>query len=72
MPKLVNTFSGDSDSDPKGVKCVINPDSHRNEHAQFLRLGVGLARKGWLEKADVINTLPLQKLKKELQKKRAK
>jgi DNA polymerase (family 10) len=37
----------------KGVKCVINPDSHRNEHAGFLRLGTGIARKGWLE--NVIN-----------------
>ncbi len=34
----------------KGVKCVINPDAHRNEHAGFLRLGAGIARKGWLEK----------------------
>jgi len=56
----------------KGVKCVINPDAHRNEHAMFLRLGVGIARKGWLEKTDVINTLPLEKLRKELAKKRAK
>jgi DNA polymerase (family 10) len=53
----------------KGVKCVINPDGHRNEHAMFLRLGVGIARKGWLTRADVINTLPLAKLRKELQKK---
>ena len=56
----------------KGVKCVINPDAHRNEHASFLRLGVGLARKGWLTKADVINTLPLEKLRKELAKKRSR
>lgn len=54
----------------KGVKCVINPDAHRNEHAGFLRLGVGVARKGWLTKADVINTLPLEKLRKELGRKR--
>jgi DNA polymerase (family 10) len=54
----------------KGVKCVINPDAHRNEHAQFLRLGIGVARKGWLTKGEVINTLPLDKLKKELAKKR--
>jgi DNA polymerase (family 10) len=54
----------------RGIKCVINPDAHRNEHAGFLRLGVGVARKGWLEKADVINTLPLEKLRKELQRKR--
>lgn len=39
----------------KGVKCVINPDAHRNEHAGFLRLGAGIARKGWLTREDVIN-----------------
>jgi DNA polymerase (family 10) len=56
----------------KGVKCVINPDTHRNAHAGFLRLGAGVARKGWLTKADVINTLPLAKLRHELARKRAK
>ncbi len=50
----------------KGVKCVINPDSHRNEHAGFLRLGSGVARKGWLEKGDVLNTLNLKLLLKQL------
>ncbi|HXI73673.1 MAG TPA: DNA polymerase/3'-5' exonuclease PolX [Verrucomicrobiae bacterium] len=55
----------------KGVQCVINPDSHRNEHAGFLRLGVGMARKGWLQKSDVINTLPLKLLQKELGRRRA-
>jgi DNA polymerase (family 10) len=50
----------------KGVKCVINPDSHRNEHAGFLRLGAGIARKGWLEKADTINALKLTQLMKKL------
>jgi DNA polymerase (family 10) len=54
----------------KGVKCVINCDAHRNEHAGFLRLGAGIARKGWLEKKDVINTLPLPALQKELKRKR--
>ena len=56
----------------KGVKCVINCDAHRLEHAGFLRLGAGIARKGWLTKADVINTLPLDKLLKELKKKRGR
>ncbi|MBC8243758.1 MAG: DNA polymerase/3'-5' exonuclease PolX [Verrucomicrobia bacterium] len=54
----------------KGVKCVINPDTHRNEDAGHLRLGAGIARKGWLTADDVINTLPLAKLRKELVKKR--
>ncbi|HVU07438.1 MAG TPA: DNA polymerase/3'-5' exonuclease PolX [Verrucomicrobiae bacterium] len=50
----------------KGVKCVINPDAHRNEHAGFLRLGAGIARKGWLERNDVVNTLTLKALKQRL------
>ncbi len=54
----------------KGVKCVINCDAHRFEHAGFLRLGAGIARKGWLEKKDVVNTLPLDKLRRELRRKR--
>jgi DNA polymerase (family 10) len=56
----------------KGVKCAINCDAHRLEHAGFLRLGAGIARKGWLEKKDVINTLPLEKLRAELQRKRSR
>ena len=56
----------------KGVKCVINPDAHRNAHAGFLRLGAGVARKGWLQKPDVVNTLTYSKLLAELQRKRYK
>ncbi len=56
----------------KGVKCVINCDAHRFEHAGFLRLGAGIARKGWLTKEDVVNTLPLKALLKELGRKRAR
>lgn len=54
----------------KGVKCVINCDAHRREHAQYLRVGAGIARKGWLTKRDVINTLPLNELIEALRKKR--
>ena len=56
----------------KGIKCVINCDAHRNEHAGFLRLGAGIARKGWLTRHDVINTLPLENLVNELKGKRAR
>lgn len=56
----------------KGVKCVINCDAHRFEHAAYLRLGAGIARKAGLTREDVINTLPLNQLRKELQRKRAK
>lgn len=55
----------------KCVKCVINCDSHNLNHVEFLRLGAGIARKGWLTAADVINTQPLSKLKKLLKSKRS-
>lgn len=54
----------------KGVKCVINPDAHRNEQAGYLRLGAGVARKGWLTKDDVVNTLSLKDLMRNLGSKR--
>jgi len=50
----------------RGVKCVINSDAHRNEHAGFLRLGAGIARKGWLTRSNVVNALPSAELKKIL------
>ena len=55
----------------KGVKCVINPDAHRTERLQELWFGIGVARKGWLTKADVMNCLPLGKIEAELARKRA-
>ena len=43
----------------RGVKVVISTDSHNTLHLPFIRYGVTMARRGWLEKADVINTLPV-------------
>jgi DNA polymerase (family 10) len=54
----------------KGVKCAINPDAHHPSHFQFLAHGVGIARKGWLTRADVVNTLPLGKIEAVLAAKR--
>src|SRR5438105_3699010 len=50
----------------KGVKCVINPDAHRAERLHDLWFGIGIARKGWLTKAEVMNCLPLGKIEKAL------
>ena len=50
----------------KGVKCVVNCDAHRLDHFGYLRLGAGVARKGWLTKGDVVNTLTLAELRKAL------
>ena len=54
----------------KGVKCVINPDAHRTERLQDLWFGIGIARKGWLIKDDVMNCLPLGKIETALRAKR--
>src|SRR6266404_2616070 len=54
----------------KGVKCVINPDAHRTERLQDLWFGIGIARKGWLTKEDVVNCLPLAEMEHALQTKR--
>src|SRR6201993_4744488 len=42
----------------RGVKVVISTDSHVASNLSFIRYGVVMARRGWLEKKDVINTLP--------------
>jgi DNA polymerase (family 10) len=52
----------------KGVKCAINPDAHSIDDLQFLAVGVGIARKGWLTKQDVINCLPLREVEKALKR----
>jgi DNA polymerase (family X) len=54
----------------KGVKSVINPDAHRTERLQDLWFGIGIARKGWLTKEDVMNCLPLSKIERALKAKR--
>jgi DNA polymerase (family 10) len=54
----------------KGVKCVINPDAHRVERLQDLWFGIGIARKGWLTREDVVNCSPLSKIETLLQAKR--
>jgi DNA polymerase (family 10) len=55
----------------KGVKCAINPDAHSTAGLQDLIFGVGIARKGWLTKNDVINTLPLARIESVLKAKRS-
>src|SRR5713101_4606523 len=42
----------------RGVKVVISTDSHSTGNLAYIRYGVTMARRGWLEKHDVINTLP--------------
>jgi DNA polymerase (family 10) len=51
-----------------GVKLVINTDSHRLEQLDFMRFGIGTARRGWCQAKDILNTLPLKELETYLNK----
>src|SRR5467141_3893418 len=43
----------------RGVRVVISTDSHNTANLAFIRHGVTMARRGWLERKDVTNTLPV-------------
>jgi len=45
-----------------GVKFAINTDSHSLNHLSLMRFGVAVARRGWLEKEHIINTLDIEEL----------
>ncbi|MFC1727705.1 hypothetical protein ACFL0Y_04240, partial [Patescibacteria group bacterium] len=45
-----------------GVKIVISTDSHSLEQMSLMKYGVDVARRGWAEKGDVLNTLPYGKI----------
>ncbi len=49
-----------------GVKIVINTDSHHTSHLDKIRFGILQARRAWLTKKDVLNTLPLSKFAKAM------
>jgi DNA polymerase (family X) len=49
-----------------GVKIVINTDSHHTSHLDKIRYGILQARRAWLTKDDVLNTLPAQKFSKAM------
>jgi DNA polymerase (family 10) len=46
----------------KSVKIAICPDSHTVKGMEDFRYGVGIARKGWLAKHDVINCLDAREI----------
>jgi DNA polymerase (family 10) len=49
-----------------GVKIVINTDSHHTSHMEKIRYGITQARRAWLTKDDVLNTLPMQTFAKAI------
>ncbi len=51
-----------------GLKFSINTDSHNPGHLSRMRLGVGMAQRGWVTKPETINALPLDGLRHVLTK----
>jgi len=49
-----------------GVKIVINTDSHHTSHLDKIRYGILQARRAWLTKNDVLNTLPAAEFAKAM------
>jgi DNA polymerase (family X) len=46
----------------KDVKLVIDSDAHHPVHFGFLKFGIGQARRGWAEKSNILNTMPVDEL----------
>jgi DNA polymerase (family 10) len=51
-----------------GCKLAINTDAHDKDELRNIQFGIAMARRGWLSRADVINTMPLEKLRTFLEK----
>jgi DNA polymerase (family 10) len=54
-----------------GVKIVIDSDAHSIDHLRFMRYGIDQARRGWIEKAHVLNTLKWPDFQRWLKRKRS-
>ncbi|MCX6135937.1 MAG: DNA polymerase/3'-5' exonuclease PolX [Ignavibacteriales bacterium] len=50
----------------KGVRVAINPDAHTMNGLKDVRFGVGIARKGWLTRQDVLNSMTLKEVQQFL------
>ncbi len=54
------------DARREGVAFCINTDSHAVEQMRYMNYGVSVARRGWAQKDDVVNTMEYNKFKKWL------
>ena len=50
------------------IKLVIDTDSHAASHLSYMRYGVSVARRGWAEAPDIVNTFSLTKMRQLLQR----
>jgi DNA polymerase (family 10) len=48
----------------RNCKLVINTDSHNLDHLEFMKYGISMGRRGWLEKEDILNTKSLHEIEK--------
>jgi DNA polymerase (family 10) len=46
-----------------GIMLAIGTDAHALDHFEYMRLGIAVARRGWLEKRNVLNTLSYAEIK---------
>ncbi len=54
----------------RGVKFLIDTDAHHTRHLGNMKFGVKMARRGWLEPTDVLNTLPFREFEAALRPRR--
>ncbi|KYK32788.1 MAG: hypothetical protein AYK22_06950 [Thermoplasmatales archaeon SG8-52-3] len=52
----------------KDVKFIIDTDAHNLHHLSFIKYGIATARRGWLEKKDILNTKSINEIEKILVK----
>ena len=52
----------------KGCKFVVSTDAHHPKHLANMNYGVRMARRGWLEAGDILNTLPADEFAKVIRK----
>jgi DNA polymerase (family 10) len=52
----------------RGARFVISTDAHHPKHLDNMRYGVTMARRGWLEAPDVLNTLPLDQFAQSIRR----
>ena len=54
------------DAIEKGIKLTLGTDAHHADHMENMCWGVSVARRGWAQKYDIVNTLPYKDFKKLL------
>ncbi len=52
----------------RGIRCVLGTDAHSIKNLSFMHFGVATARRGWLEKKDILNTYSLKEIKRILRR----